>query len=217
MMRFRGRARLSAVVILLALAVAPSASAQARFEIGASLTWTGGFDAGGVDALETRNPSTGTSPLTLFGTSSRVGSAAGARGHVAFFVTSRVAVEAAFEYSRPVLATAIVGDFENATGTEATNRISSYLAGGSVLYHFGTARLVPFVSGGAAWSRQLDDDRVSEATGTEFHAGGGVKYRLSDHLDVRGEAAVSSRDKSLAFEDKRRTVPIVAAGAAFRF
>ena len=65
------------VCLAAALAVASPAAAQSRFEISGGVTWTGGFDAGGLHAQETRNPSTGTTPLTLFRTSSRVDSAPG--------------------------------------------------------------------------------------------------------------------------------------------
>jgi len=202
--------------MILLLAATP-AYAQSRFEIGAAVTWTGGFDAGGVDALETRNSSTDKTPFTLFETSSRVTDAPGVAARVGFFITPRLAVEAVVEYGRPMLETTISNDFEDATGTEASGRISSYVLGGSVLYHFGAARLVPFVSAGAARLRQLDDAEISLVTATELHAGGGVKYRLSRHFGLRADAGVSSRDKSLAFEGKRRTVPVFAAGLAYRF
>jgi hypothetical protein len=199
------------------LAAALPAGAQSRFEVGGAVTWTGGFDAGGLDALETRNPSTGTSPLTLFGTSSSVDGAPGVVVRGAFFVTSRLAVEGLVEYSRPTLRTTILNDFEGAIGTEATNAIASYLFGGSVVYHLGGARLSPFVSGGAGGVRQLDEDRVTMVTATELHAGGGVTYRLSSHVYFRADAGVSLRDKTIAFEEKRRTLPEVCVGLAYRF
>jgi hypothetical protein len=205
-----------AAALSLVLAVAAPASAQSRFEIGGGVTWTGGFDAGGVDARETPNPPTGT-PLTLFGTSSRVRSAPGAVARVAFYVTPRLAVEGLAAYSRPTLRTTILNDFEGATGTAADAVIVSYLFGGSVLYHFGDARLVPFASGGAGWLRQLDDTQVNVVTGPEVHAGAGVKCRLSQHLHLRVDAGVSSREKSIAFESKRRTLPVVSASLAYRF
>jgi len=213
--RFAGGTLLLFLMMLSALPV--PARAQSRFEISGGVTWTGGFDAGGLDALETRNPSTGTTPLTLFGTSSSVDAAPGVVARAAFFVTPRLAIEGLADFSRPVLRTTIVDDFEGATGTEADNRINSYLFGGSVLYYFGGARLVPFVSGGAAWLRQLDEDRVTMITGTEVHAGGGVRYRLSHHFSLRVDAGVSSRDKVIAFEDKRRVLPLVGVSLAYRF
>jgi Outer membrane protein beta-barrel domain len=205
------------LLVLSVLLIASPALAQSRFEIGAEATWTGGFDAGGLDALETRNPSTGTTPLTLFGTSSRVKPAPGAAVRGAFYLTPRLAVEGFAEYTRATLQTTIVSDFEAATGTEAENTIASYLFGGSVRYHFGAARLTPFVSAGAGWLRQLDEDRVTVVSGPELHAGGGVTYRLSPHFNLRVDAGVSSREKSIAFEEKRRTLPAVGASLVYRF
>jgi len=199
------------------LAMSDRAVAQSRFEIGAGAVWTGGFDAGGLDALETRNPSTGTSPLTLFGTSSDVRPAIGATARAGLFVTPHVEIEGLAEYSRSTLRTAIVDDFEEATGTEAANTIVTFVFGGSVLYHFGSGRFVPFVSAGAGYVRQLDEDETISVTGTEVHGGGGIRYRLSRHLSLRADAGVSSRDKAIAFEEKRRVLPVFAAGITYRF
>ena len=215
--RFAATGDTCLLLVALLAALAQPAAAQSRFEIGAGATWTGGFDAGGLDALETRNPSTGTSPLTLFSTSSDVEPAAGVTARAAIFVTRSVAVEGFAEYSRPTLRTTILDDFEQASGSEAANTIGSYVFGGTVLFHFGGGRLTPFVSGGAGYLRQLDEEGTSVVTGTELHGGGGIKYRLSRHFLLRADAGVSSRDKSVAFEEKRRTVPQIAAAIAYRF
>jgi hypothetical protein len=202
--------------LVILIAAGRPAFAQSSFEIGGGVTWTGGFSAGGLDASLTR-PANGSPPLPLFATDSRVEGAAGAIARAAWFVTPRIAVEGGVEFSRPTLRTRILDDFEQATGSEADVAISSFVFGGSVLYHFGASRFVPFASAGAGRLRQLDEDNVNLVTGTELHAGGGVKYRLSRHLGLRVDAVVSTRDKSLAFEEKRRTVPVIGAGATYRF
>jgi hypothetical protein len=189
---------------------------QPRFEIGASATWTGGYDAGGTDALLTR-PSPGSPPLTLFATESRVDGVAGVRAQAAWFVTRRLAVEGAVEYSRPLLRTTILNDFESADGSEAVVGIRSYLFGGSVLYHFGSSRIAPFAFAGAGGLRQLDEEGTNVTTGAEVHAGGGVKYRLSTRLALRVDVSASARDKSVGFETGRRVVPEGSAGIAYRF
>jgi Outer membrane protein beta-barrel domain len=205
------------VALTLILASTGSAAAQSRFEVGAGLTWTGGFDAGGLDPQLSRNPGTGTAPLTLYSTSSRLQPASGAVARAAVIVTPRLVVEATFEYSHPTLRVAISSDFEGATGSEATTQVSSYVFGGSVLYHLSARRLVPFVIAGAGRLRQLNDDNVDLVTGVELHAGGGAKYRLGRRVSLRADAVASSRDKSLAFETKRRTLPVVSASLAYRF
>ena len=203
--------------MLTILILASPASAQSRFELGAGVTWTGGFDAGGGDALLTRNPATGSTPLTLFETSSRVKAAPGASIIVGLRLTSRVAVEAMADYSRPVLRTTISNDFENATGTTADSRLTSLVVGGSALYTFGSARLIPFAFGGAGWMRQLDEDNVMLLTGAEAHGGGGVKYRLDRHFALRGQGGVTIRQKSIAFDERRRLQPQTWAGLTYHW
>jgi hypothetical protein len=204
-------------LLVAALAAATPAHAQSRFEIGAGMNWTGGFDAGGSDALLTRNPGSGPGPFTLFGTSSRVTAAPGVTLTVGFNVSRRILLEAAADYSRPVLATTIANDVEQATGAAAESRLRSFVAGGSVLYQFGTARVTPFAFGGAAWLRQLDQDSVMLVTGAEVHAGGGATYRLDRHFAIRARAGVSARDKSIAFEEKRRAVPQASGCLIYRW
>jgi outer membrane protein with beta-barrel domain len=207
------RARL--VCVLAALAVAAPAAAQSRFEVGAGLSWTAGFDAGGRDALLTSG--TGSSSFTLFDTASRVNAAPGATLTLGLFLTRRLAIEGTAEYSRPTLQTTISSDVEGATGTTAESRLTSLVIGGSARYHFGATRLRPFVFGGAGWLRQLDEDNVLLVTGPELHGGGGVSYRVDRHFWLRGQGGVSLREKTIAFESQRRTLAVFAASLLYRF
>lgn len=205
------------VVALLMFYLLPvPAFAQSRFELSGGVTRTGGFDANARSA-ELRNPGALAAPVTLFDVNARVETAVGAVAHASLFVTSHVAVEGLAEYSRPTLRAALSSDFEGATGTETYTTLSSFLFGGSVLYHFGGRRVMPFVSGGAAWLRQLDDARVMLVTGAEVHAGGGMRYALSRHVGVRAEAGVSSREHSIVFTDTRHVLPVLSIGVAYRF
>jgi hypothetical protein len=204
-----------ALFLLLAAVTAAPAAAQPRLELSGGVTWTGGFDAGGTDALLSRGA--GSAPLTLFSTSSRVEPAPGAVARATWFVTKRFGVEADAQFSRPMLRTTITDDFEQASGTEASNRLSSYLFGGSLVYRFGSGRVAPFALGGAGYLRQLDDEQATLVTGSEVHAGGGVLIGLATHFALRADAVASSRSKSLAFEEKRRVVPVLAASLAYRF
>jgi hypothetical protein len=215
--RRRGAAPRKILLLLAMLVLATPASAQARVELGAALTWTGGFDAGGQDALLTRDPVSGSTPLALFDTSSRVNAALGAGISLGFYVTPHFAVEAVADYSRPVLRTTISSDFEGATGTTAESRLTSLVLGGSARFHFGAARLAPFVFAGVGWTRQLNDDNVMLVTGLEVHGGGGVSYRLDRHFALRVQAGVSAREKSIAFVDRRRALPATAGSLLYRF
>ncbi|HEY2432136.1 MAG TPA: outer membrane beta-barrel protein [Vicinamibacterales bacterium] len=207
----------SGIAALLCLCVAAPVLAQSRIEFGFGVSWSGGFDAGGADAQLTRNPATGSSPLTLFSTTSRVEAALAMTASAGLYLTRHFEIEATADYSRPVLTTAISGDFEQATGDTAESRSKLLVAGGSVLYHFGAARLTPFVFGGAGWLRQLDEDNAILVTGGELHGGAGVKYRLNRHFALRGDGGVSAREKSLSFDESRRIQPRASGGILYRW
>lgn len=200
--------------------IGPGAPHHGSTEFGAAAVWTGGYDAGGTPALETRNPTTGTAPLTLFNLSGDVLSAAGVEGRIGYFFTPRLAAEGVFQYTRPVLRASLSDDFENATGTVADESVSSYLFGGSLLYHFGSGRVMPFVQGGAAGLRQVHEDSSEMVSGLEIHGGGGIKWWFGDgnrRFGLRLDALVSSRSKSVGFEEKRRILPTVSGGLSYLF
>jgi hypothetical protein len=191
---------------------------RGTFEVGGGVVWTRGYEAGSAIAEETRPGST--LPLTLFAVSSRVLDAPGAGAQLGVYLARRVSAEAAFQYSRPILRASVTSDFEAAPDTDADEKLTTYIVGGSLLYHFATGRFVPFVSGGGGYLRQLHEENSDLLTGTEIHAGGGVKYWLgtgTHRFGLRVDAQASARSKSVAFEQKRRVLPSVAAGLTFLF
>jgi Outer membrane protein beta-barrel domain len=191
---------------------------RGTLEIGGGVVWTRGYEAGSAVAAETR-PGSGL-PLTLFSVSSEVLDAPGAGAQLGIYLGRRVSVEAAFQYSRPILRASVTSDFEGAPDTDADEKLTTYVVGGSLLYHFGTGRFVPFVSGGGGYLRQLHEENSDLLTGTDIHAGGGVKYWLgtgTHRFGLRVDAQASARSKSVAFEQKRRIVPTFAAGLSYLF
>ena len=191
---------------------------RGTWELGGGATWTGGYDAGSANATLTR-PGGGT-PLTLFAVNGRMLGAPGAGVRLGLYLGGRVSVEGAFDYSRPVLRGLVTSDFESAPDTPVDGVVVTYLARGSLLYHFGGGRLVPFVSGGGGYLRQIDTSNADVVTGNEIHAGGGLKYWLGSggsRLGLRIDAGVSARSRSVAFEQKRRIVPTIGVGIAFQF
>jgi hypothetical protein len=189
-------------------------------EISGGATWTRGYDAGRADALLTRPGPAGTPPLTLFTVSGTVASGSGAVARLGVYLARRVSVEGTIEYTRPTLRAHLSDDFELAPDTDAEETTTSYLAGGSVLYHFGTGRFVPFVSGGGGYLRQLHEENSELLSGTEFHAGGGIKYWFGTgrhRFGVRADAQVSARSKAVAFEQKRRILPSGSVGVSYLF
>jgi hypothetical protein len=209
--------------LVLFLLVPAAAAAQdmphrGTWELGAGAVFTGGYDAGSATATLTR-PGSG-SPLTLFALKGDMLSAPGASAQLGLYLSGRVSVEGAFDYSRPVLRALVTDDFEGASDTPVDGVIVTYLARGSLLYQFRRGRFVPFVSGGGGYLRQIDDANADVTTGHEIHAGGGVKYWFGTgghSLGFRLDAGMSARSKSVAFERKRRIVPTMGAGIAFQF
>lgn len=189
-------------------------------EIGGGVVWTAGYDAGSRAATESANSSTGGAPVTLFSTSARVAPVAGIEARAGVYLGPRVSVEAAFQFSRPQLRVMLDDDFENAAAQEAVGGLSSYVIGGSVLYHFGGGHVVPFVMGGGGYLRQLDEDNADVLTGNELHGGGGVKVWFGageSRLGLRVTAQASVRSRTASFEQKRRILPLVSAGLVYLF
>lgn len=223
MLRLAQAAAFAAVIFCCAPVSAqtyPGSTAPGRIEIGGGIVWTGGYEAGSLDATESANSSTGGSPLTLFTTRSRVPAATGVDARVAYYFGSRFSAEGLFQFSQPKLRVKTDDDFENAVATEVVGTVSSYLFGGSLVYHFGSGKVVPFILGGGGYLRLLDEDYAEVISGNEAHAGGGVKIWLGSgatRLGLRVEAQLSSRSKSPGFEDKRRALPAMSAGLLFRF
>lgn len=190
------------------------------FEAGGGVVWMGGYEAGARSAMESPNSLTGGAPLTLFSTTARVPAVAGLEGRAGVYLGARVSAEAAFQFSRPSLRVDLGDDFENAAPQEAVGRFSSYVIAGSVLYHFGSGRIVPFVSGGGGYLRQLDEDNAGVLSGNEVHGGGGVKIWFgtgASRLGLRLDAQASARSKSPGFEQKRRILPVLGAGLVYLF
>ena len=198
--------------------VGTSAPHRGSFELSGGAVWTGGYDAG--SAIEANETTAGTAPLTLFVVDGQVKGGPGAAIQVGVYLGRRVSAEASFHYSRPVLRAHLSDDFESAADVDAEGATTSYLVGGSLLYHFGKRRFVPFVSGGGGYLRQLNEDNADLLTSPEIHGGGGVKYWMGTktrRFGLRLEALVSARNKSIAFEQKRRIVPSFVGGIAYLF
>jgi hypothetical protein len=190
---------------------------KGSLELGGGVFWAGGYDAGSADANET---TAGTAPLTLFAVDGRMKSGPGAAVQVGVYLGRRVSAEAAFHYSRPILQARVKSDFESASDLDVDGTITSYLMAGSLLYHFGRGRLVPFVSGGGGYLRQLNENNADLLTSPEIHGGGGLKYWMGKgprRFGLRLEALASARNKGIAFEQKRRIVPSFVAGIAYLF
>ncbi len=226
-----GRGVFAAAVLLAASASPARAQVYGRhdaprfgsIEAGGGVAWTGGVFFGEKRAVELRNPGTGTDPLLLFTTSSRLEGAAGLQARFGFYLTPRIVLEAGARYSKPALVTRIANDFEEASDTVARETLGHYVFDGSIVLHLvrlGGGRFVPFVQGGAGHVRDLHQQGELVETGTEYHGGGGVKIWMGEgapRFGLRADAAVSSRSGAFDLAGKRRTVPIAGASLIILF
>lgn len=194
------------------------------WEIGGGLAYVGGFDLGDAAAELTRNAISNGSPFTLFVTSWEVGPAAGVEGRLAYYFTSRFAIEGRVRFAQPVLRIEASADAEGAPDVTAEETLDHYVFGGSALWHFGRptprTRVVPFIFGGAAYLRELHEGQELVETGREYHAGAGVKFWFGNarrRLGIRGDAALAIREGGVDPTDDRRPVPVVGASLIFLF
>jgi hypothetical protein len=191
------------------------------FEISGGGLWSGGYGFETALANETRNPTTGANPLTLFQGKPSLDGGAGAEGHLGIFLGRRVSIEGGLQFSRQSLTVRTSSDFENAPDTTASSPTTQYVIDGSLLYHFGAGRLAPFLSVGGGYVRQVLENNSIVETGNQVHGGGGVKYWLGNgrRFGFRAEARASSRRDGVSLDasTKRRLVPTVSAGLAYLF
>ena len=210
---------------------APAAQAQSaarpepgRFEFAVGPLWVGRQTLGASDATLTTGVG-GTLPL--FSTSTELSSMAGIEARIGVRVTRALEAEASASYGKPHLRTAIGNDTENAASVTATDAMQQFTVGGGVLWYLprrGASRLAPFLTGGAAYLRQLHEDATLVATGKMSQFGGGVKYLLRARdrnrlkgVGVRIDARAVLRSKGIAFDDRQHFSPAAGASLFVRF
>ena len=212
-------------VLLIMFMLAPSpARAQSRptrgsVELGAAALWIGGSVVGERKATETRNQAGSADRLTLFEVDERMRSTPGINAHLAFNVTSTIAVEGSFTYSRPSLATSISSDFEGSPNvTLSDSPLQQYFADGGLVFHLTGwhlgRRTLPFLAVNAGYLRQVTENHASVTTGRTYGVAGGLKQMLapSGRIGLRVDARLGVRDGGLAFDAHRRR-PFFMVGA----
>jgi hypothetical protein len=219
----------AALAVFLLIACASPALAQryaptkqphfGSLEAGIGLEWVRGIDFGEQRANELRNPTTGDTPLVLFVTRSRMSAVPGFQARLGLYLARNLVAEAGLRYSRPVLRTQALQDFEQAADASVSETLSQYLIDGSLVFHLGQfsrQRIVPFVRGGAGQVRDVHQRGELIETGTEYHGGGGLKLWLHG-WGIRGDVGLSSRKGGFDLSAKRRTQPTASGSLIFRF
>lgn len=228
----------AAAVVLLSLALASPAAGQVfirkrvrevprtgSWEVGVGAVWLAGFDLEDRTAELTRNTSTDTSPFEQFTTTSRLGSATGVQGRLAYYLTRTVAIEAGARYVKPTLAVSITGDAEQAADVTADEKVSHYVFDGSVIVHvrqlsFATGRAVPFFALGGGYVRELHEGDELVETGTELHAGAGLKILSGPgarRSGLRVDVGISSREGGLDLPDRRSNQTFAGVSLIYLF
>jgi hypothetical protein len=152
-----------------------------RFEVSLGAAWLAGADLGSRDA-ELRRNTLPTGDFRLFSADTGVEASPGFDGRVAFWFTRSLAAEAGFVVSRPTVRTRVTRDVEEAEDLTVDEDLDQYFVEGSavlLLDRFAIGdRILPFVSGGAGYLRQLHEGQTVIETGQVYHVGGGVRYWL---------------------------------------
>jgi hypothetical protein len=155
-----------------AAAQAPSAP-NGRLQAGVGVGWLGGSSFGEQPAdLRT---STG-GQYRLFESETDLGATASFELRVGFALTPRFAVEGRVARSAPELSTAVSSDAEASGSFTISESIDQYVFDGGVairLDEFQAMGLMPFVSAGAGYIRQLHEGDTLVEEGQLFYAGGG--------------------------------------------
>jgi hypothetical protein len=210
---------------------APAAFAQQaepdnpRWEVGIGSLWIGRQPLGTKSATETTSAG-GT--LSLFDSSSELGSGAGVSGHVGVRLTHSLVAEAEASYVKPPLRIAISGDFESAPALTATETVRQVTIGGDVLWYLPhrtwMLRVAPFAMAGGGYLRQIHESATVIETGRFYQFGGGATLLLvtGRHFHARGigarvDARALIRSKGVAFDGGSRTSPAAGVSAFVRF
>lgn len=199
--------------------------APRRVEVAAGVLWLGSSALGTKDAMLT----TATGGVSrLFTTSSTLGITPGLDVRITVQAWRRLDVEAFGAFAKPSFSVAVTNDVENAASTTASDPVKEYVVGGGAVwnlpYKIGSTRLLPFVSGGAAYLRELHDSNTLAVTGRLYEGGGGVKYVTRPRakgtiksLGIRAEARLQARMRGVAVDDSPHYRGAVMASAFLRF
>jgi hypothetical protein len=218
-----------ALVAAAGLAAPRAATAQPRLDVTVSGAWWDGYQLGERRASIT-GPQTPTgSPVTLFDSDVAILPGPGAEVRLGWRVFRQVYAEATGGLGVNTVEARIHDDIEPAPALTVSSTLTQITVEGGALVDVAALRLpagnlVPFVSGGAGYLRQVHEDRVLIETGRTFYVGGGVKWRaatarprgLMQRLVVRADARLVSRTGGVGVADDRHNYITVSGGVGLR-
>ncbi len=196
-----------------------------RVELSGGPIWFGATPFGSSDATLTA-PSG--DRFRLFSTSSELLRGTGLDVRVGSRVRRLVQAEVSASVATPLWSTAIGSDVEGGAPTIATDRITQVTVEGAGVVHLRVAalgpRLLPFVSAGAGYLRQLHEGATLAQTGRMYHLGGGAKVVLLSReghwlkqVGARVDFRAEVRRGGVALDGRAHAAPALTAGIFGRF
>jgi hypothetical protein len=221
---------IAAAAVCVAALIAPrAAAAQPRLDVTISGAWWDGYDLGDRRA-SISGPQTPTgSPVTLFDTRTTILSGPGAELRLGWRVLRGVYAEATGGLGANRLESRIDGDIEQAPAITVSSTLTQITVEGGGLveltsHRVRAGRVVPFVSGGAGYLRQVHEARVLIETGRTLYVGGGLKWHsdavhprgVLQRLTGRADVRFVSRTAGVDVADARRHYITVSGGVGLR-
>jgi len=201
----------------------PPQPARQTWELGGGLRWHGAIPFDSADANE-RDP-TG-APFTLFKVQSQLDDVFGAEIYVSQGFSRSWRFELAGSYTPPQLSVSVSDDVENAEATLVEETITQLAMDFAVLYEPRNAvpsrKTVPFLIGGAGFSRELHDGQTLVETAQTFFGGAGVKRffargQARRSVGLRFDARALFRMNGVALDDQMHMGVVVAASIFKQF
>lgn len=179
------RAAILCVCAVVPLVCAPAAAQTRaadgpRFEVGGGVGFFTASDFGSADANLRANDAPA-SPYRLFSTSTSLESAPFIEAQIGYRMSRQLELDGRFTFGTPELATSLSADAESAASLTATESLDQYLVEVGAAWMFGTLQMggmVPFVSGGLGYVRQLHEGQALIDQGYDVYLGGGIKQPL---------------------------------------
>ena len=212
------------VMALAFVAVAAPAAGQPqsdpRFTVGAGITWSGGYAIGDASGVYRTNASgTTPPPFTLFSTASDIAHVTGFDTRVGYAPWPSISIEGGASINFPHVTVAVTNDVESSPQTLEGERLQQYLFDAGVVWRLPMAPplgLMPFVTAGGGYLRQLHEERTLVETGQIYYVGGGARYWVrrpalsGPAMALNALVRANIRNSGIDFENKSRVFPVFA-------